>query len=121
MTMSAIAEAIELARAGNSRAAADLLQGEFETLQTPERLIELCEWIANCFEGLYDFVQAGNWYEMAGELILAERSSIYPVRAIRAVDEYEKALLCYHRAEDIEFIERCNEVVRALRSSCASS
>ncbi len=119
--MSGIAEAIELAKTGNSRAAADLLQGEFETFQAPERMVELCEWIATCFEGLDDFVQAGNWYEMAGELILAERSAIYPVRAIRAADEYEKALLCYRRAEDEEFVERCNQVVRELRSSCASS
>lgn len=119
--MSTIAEAIELARTGNSRAAADLLQGQFETLQTPERMVELCEWIATCFEGLDDNVQAGNWYEMAGELILAERSAIYPVRAIRAVDEYEKALECYRRAMDEEFVERCTQVLRELRSSCASS
>ncbi len=119
--MSAIAEAIELARAGNGGAAADLLQGQFETLQTPERMVELCEWIATCFEGLDDNFQAGNWYEMAGELILGEMSAIYPVRAIRAVDEYEKALECYRRVMDEEFVERCTEVIRELRGSCASS
>jgi tetratricopeptide (TPR) repeat protein len=119
--MSDITEAIELASAGNSRAATDMLREEFEKLQTPERMVELCEWIATCFENLDDYVQAGSWYEMAGELILSDRNAIYPIRAFQAVNEYERALECYYRGEEEEFIERCSAIVHQLRSSCAGS
>ncbi|MBI3022608.1 MAG: hypothetical protein HYY68_02635 [Thaumarchaeota archaeon] len=68
-------EVFELARLGNSRAAAEMLRQELERFQVQGHAVELCEWLVNCFGNLEEYGQAGNWYETAGELILSEQGS----------------------------------------------
>ena len=119
--MSGITDAMELARAGKSKLASDMLRNEFDRLNTPERMVELCEWLAVCFEGLEDYEQAASWYETAGQYILSEPRARYPVQEMESLREYEKALECYEQIDDIEGIQRCGAMMADLRRSCASS
>jgi tetratricopeptide (TPR) repeat protein len=125
---SSINEAFELARLGDQTGAVELLRHEFEKLQSPARRIDLCEWIANCFEKLQDFAQAGAWYEAAGELILAQVGSPLPAAAVDAFREYRLALDCYERSDDNNDdddaagdIERCSEILARIKHSFSSS
>src|SRR4029077_8116560 len=94
-------EVVQLAKIGEKDAAATLLRDEFVRLQSPEQRVDLCKWIASCFEGLEEYESAAEWYEMTGLLSLSETSS--PVaNAIRALPEYEKARAYYKMCEDQE-------------------
>ncbi|MCS4539389.1 MAG: hypothetical protein HYU03_01690 [Thaumarchaeota archaeon] len=53
-------EVFELARLGNSRAAAEMLRQELERFQVQGHAVELCEWLVNCFGNLEEYGQAGN-------------------------------------------------------------
>ena len=119
--MASISEAFELAKLGNQTQAAEILRHEFEKLQSPGRRIDLCEWIADCFEKLQDYNHAGNWYEMAGELILAQMGAAMPSAVVNAFREYERAMDCYERGDELEDVERCDQILRVLRRSFASS
>jgi hypothetical protein len=119
--LTSISEAYDLAKLGNQTGAAEILRHEFEKLQSPGRRIDLCEWIADCFERLQDYIQAGNWYEMAGELILAQVGSSMPAAVVTAFREYERALECYELGNEVGDVERCDQILKMLRLSFASS
>jgi tetratricopeptide (TPR) repeat protein len=119
--LASISEAFELAKLGNQAQAAEVLRHEFEKLQSPGRRIDLCEWIADCFEKLQEYTQAGNWYEMAGELILSQVGTSMPAAVVNAFREYERALDCYERGNEAEDVERCDQILGILRRSFASS
>jgi tetratricopeptide (TPR) repeat protein len=119
--LESISHAIELAKMGNSQAAANMIKEEFERLQSSGRLVELCEWLAICFEKLEDYDQAGSWYETAGEVILSNSDSQIQLRAIHAIREYEMALDCYRQSANEELIGRCIIILNNLKRSCASA
>ncbi len=119
--MATVGDAFELARLGNKDGAAEMLRHEFEKLQSPAHRIDLCEWIADCFERLEDFTQAGNWYETAGDLILAQVGVSVSAAVVNAYREYERALACYERGEEIEDVERCCQILTALKNSFAAA
>jgi tetratricopeptide (TPR) repeat protein len=118
--MVTVAEAFDLARSGNREAAADVLKQEFLRLQSTDQKVELCEWIANCFESLNDFEQAADWYEMAGALSLSERGSPL-TNALMALKHYERALACHERGDDSETVEECLRIIRDLRHAYSAS
>ena len=124
--MVGVAEAFDLARGGNRELAARILRQEFEKLQSPNQKVELCEWIANCFEDLHDFDQAADWYEMAAALSLSQTGSPL-INAIMATREYEKAVECYDlRVKDgdedaTESIQKCLEMIRGLNHEYAAA
>jgi len=99
----------------------EIVRHEFEKLQSPSRGIELCEWLAHWFERLEDHVQAGSWYETAGELILAQFGTSPSAAAVSALPEYEKALECYERAGVGDDSERCSRILLELRHLFAST
>ncbi len=115
-----VSEAFDLARSGNRRAAADALKQEFARLQSSDQRVELCEWIADCFENLRDYEQAAEWYEMAGALSLSETGSPL-ANALMAITEYERALGCRERCDDAELIEECLRVISDLRRAYSAS
>ena len=82
-------DVIQMARMGKRDVAAILLKEEFGKLQSPEQRVNLCKWIASCFEGLEEYASAAEWYEMSGLLSLGETSSDV-ANAIRALPEYGK-------------------------------
>jgi hypothetical protein len=102
-----------LAKIGKRDLAASLLKEEFDKLQSPEQRVNLCKWIALCFENLEDFGSAAEWYEMTGLLSLRETSSEI-ANATRALPEYEKARIYYTMSEDDEKAELCSSVIEQL-------
>ncbi len=73
--MVSVSEVFDLARSGERATAVSVLKQEFQRLQSSEHKVQLCEWIASCFENLNDYEQAAEWYEMAGLLSLSETGS----------------------------------------------
>ena len=113
-------DVLQLAKIGRQDAAAILLKEEFGRLQSPEQRVNLCKWIALCFEGLEDFGSAAEWYEMTGLLSLGETSSDV-ANAIRALPEYEKARNYYALCEDEEKLELCSSVIQQLNKCFVAS
>jgi hypothetical protein len=113
-------DAIHLAKIGKSDVAAILLKEEFGKLQSPEQRVDLCKWIASCFEGLREYASAAEWHEMSGLFLLGETSSD-AANAIRALPEYEKALAYYTMCEDEERVELCTSVISQLQKCFMAS
>ena len=110
-----------IARRGDHRTAAYLLREEFEEMRSSPQRVDLCEWIARCFYQLEQFGEAGNWYEAAGQLILAEPSVPLQIKALTALKPYESALECYEQVQDQDTITECSEMLHQLRKACASA
>jgi len=113
-------DAVHIARIGNKDTAAILLREEFGRLQSPAQRVDLCRWIAECFEGLRDYASAAEWHEMTGLFLLGETSSD-EANALRALPEYEKALAHYSICEDDEKVEFCSSVMAQLRRCFSAS
>ena len=113
-------DALQMATIGKRDVAAMLLKEEFVKLQSPEQRVNLCRWIAACFEGLGDYGSAAEWYEMSGLLSLGETSSDV-ANAIRALPEYEKARAYYVMCEDEEKVELCSSVIEQLNKCFVAS
>lgn len=106
-------DVLHMVKMGQRDVAAILLKEEFGRLQSPEQRVDLCKWIAGCFEGLGEYASAAEWYEMTGLLSLGETSSDV-ANAIRALPEYEKARAYYSICEDDEKEELCSSVIEQL-------
>jgi len=113
-------DVLQLAKIGKRDAAAILLREEFGKLQSPDQRVNLCKWIASCFEGLDEYESAAEWYEMTGLLSLAETSSDV-ANAIRALPEYEKAREYYTMCGDEEKVELCTSVISQLNRCFVAS
>lgn len=105
-------------RSGNP--AVCLLREQFERLATSQRSASDCEWIADCLYQLEQYGDAADWYEMAGDLILAG-SAPAQLRALSALGTFEKALECHALDRDEESFREISEMTRALRRTCASA
>jgi hypothetical protein len=113
-------DVLRLAKIGMKDAATILLREEFGKMQSPEQRVDLCRWIASCFEGLQDYASAAEWYEMTGLLSLGETSSD-AANAIRALPEYEKARDYYTTCGDEEKVELCTSVIAQLNKCFVAS
>jgi hypothetical protein len=113
-------DVLQLAKTGKKDAAAILLKEEFGKLQSPEQRVNLCKWIASCFEGLEEYGSAAEWYEMTGFLSLGETSSEV-ANTIRALPEYEKARAYYIMCEDEEKVDLCSSVIAQLKKCFVAS
>lgn len=118
--MVSVSEVFDLARSGEREAAASVLKEEFQRLQSSEQKVQLCEWIASCFENLNDYSQAAEWYEMAGLLSLSETGSDL-INALMALEQYEKALGCHEQGDDAESAEKCLQIIRELSHAYSAS
>ena len=110
---------LEKMRSGN--AAVYLLRDQFERFSSSPQKVEACESIANCFDQLEQYSDAADWYETAGRLILAEPSLAPAVKALSALDDYEKARECYRKGDDDERFTECSTLIRELKRACASA
>ena len=113
-------DVLNLAKIGMKDAAANLLKEEFVKLQSPEQRVDLCKWIASCFEGIEEFESAAEWYEMTGLLSLGETSS-ETANAIRALPEYEKARTYYKMCGDEERAAICSSIISQLNGCFVAS
>ena len=110
---------LEKMRSGN--AAVYVLREQFERFASSPQRLDVCESIAHCFYQLEQYDDAGTWYETTGRLILSQPTSPATLKALDALEEYERALDCYRRNEDEERFTECSELIRQLKRACASS
>ena len=106
-------------RSGNP--AVYLLREQFEKFTSSPQKLDVCESIAHCFYQLEQYEDAANWYETAGRIILAGPNTLPAVKALLALDEYERALECYGRDENDEKFTECSTLIADLRRACASA
>jgi tetratricopeptide (TPR) repeat protein len=110
---------VEKMRSGN--AALYLLKEQFEKFSSSPQKVDACESIASCFYQLEQFDDAAGWFETAGRLILSEPSVTPALKALGALDDYEKALDCYRKGDDEEKFTECSTLIRELKRACASA
>jgi tetratricopeptide (TPR) repeat protein len=106
-------------RSGNP--AIYLLKEQFERFAGSPQKLDVCESIAVCFYQLEQYQDAANWYETAGRLIMSEPSTPPTLKAMAALNEYEKALECYRRDDDDGSFAECSTLIRELRRASASA
>jgi tetratricopeptide (TPR) repeat protein len=109
----------EKMRSGNE--AVYVLKDQFERFSSSPHKVDACESIASCFYQLEQYDDAAGWYETAGRLILAEPSITPTIKALNALDDYEKALDCYRRGDDEDRFTECSSLIRELKRACAST
>ena len=96
-----------------------MLRERFESFASSRYTPEACEGIALCLRQLGQFVEAGGWYEAAGKLVF-DRQELRPeLRALLAVEEYEKAVECYRDCGDAGAEADCSTVLAGLKRACA--
>lgn len=106
-------------RSGN--AAIYLLREQFERFSSSPQKVDACESIARCFYQLEQYDDAAGWYETAGRLILSEPSLTPAIKALNALEDYEKARDCYRKGDDEEKFTECSSLIRELNRACASA
>lgn len=119
--MSDFSESFRFEKMRSGNAAVYVLREQFERFASSSQRLDVCESIAHCFYQLEQYDDAGTWYETAGRLILSQPTSPDTLKALDALEEYEKALDCYRRNEDEERFTECSELIRQLKRACASS
>jgi tetratricopeptide (TPR) repeat protein len=115
------AERFRLSKMRSGNAAVYLLKEQFERFLTSPRRVDVCEWVASCLYQLEQYNDAADWYEVAGQLLLAEPGSPPAIRALFALDDYQKALECHRRDDNDEAFEEVSGMIRQLRKACASA
>ncbi|MDV3243698.1 MAG: hypothetical protein LYZ66_00825 [Nitrososphaerales archaeon] len=108
---------VQSMRSGNP--AVYLLKEQFESFVGSSHRVDSCDWIARCFYQLEQYGEAGSWYEAAGSLLYSTQGLRPELRALTALEEYERALECYERAGDENSMDDCSAVVERLRRACA--
>lgn len=106
-------------RSGN--AAVYQLREQFEKFASAPQKVEVCDSIGHCLFQLEQYGDAAGWFETAGRLILSEPSVTPALKALAALDEYERALECYRRGEDDDRYAECSNLIAQLRRACASA
>jgi len=110
---------VEKMRSGN--AAVYLLKEQFEKFSSSPQKVDACESIASCFYQLEEYDDAAGWYETAGRLILSEPTLTPAMKALNALEDYEKARECYRKGDDEEKFTECSSLIRELMRACASA
>jgi len=119
--MSDFSEAFRFDRMRSGNPAVYLLREQFEKFAASLQKLDACESIAHCFYQLEQYEDAANWYETAGRIILSGPTTPQAIKAMAALDEYERALDCYRRDDDDEKFAECSSLIGELRRACASA
>lgn len=109
----------EKMRSGN--AAVYELREQLEKFSSTPAKAEACEDIAQSFFQLEQYGEAANWYEAAGRLILSGGTPAPVMKALLALEPYEKAVECYELSKDEDGFTECSTLLRELRRACASA
>jgi len=119
--MADFSEAFRFDKMRSGNPAVYLLREQFEKFAASPQRLDVCESIAHCFYQLEQYEDAANWYETAGRIILSGPNTPPAVKAMYALDQYEKALECYRHEDDDERFTECSTLIRELRRACASA
>ncbi len=119
--MADFSEAFRFDRMRSGNPAVYLLREQFEKFADSPQKLDVCDSIAHCFYQLEQYQDAASWYETAGRIILSGPSTPSAIKAMSALDEYERALECYRRNDDGEKFTECSTLIGELRRACASA
>ena len=96
-----------------------LLREQFGSIASSSHKADACDGIAGSLRQLGQVVEAAKWYEAAA-LLMYNRSELRPeLRALYAVEEYEKALECHLQGGDNDALADCSDLVKLMRRICA--
>ena len=96
-----------------------LLREQFGSFAGSPHKADACDHIAGSLRELGQASEAAMWYEVSGAL-MCERAELNPqLRAMYALEEYEKALECHKEARDADSVADCSEIIVGLRKACA--
>jgi tetratricopeptide (TPR) repeat protein len=96
-----------------------LLREQFGSFAGSPHKADACDSIAGSLRQLGQVGEAAKWYEAAGALMY-ERAELRPeLRALYAIEEYEKALECHTEMGDADAETDCSELLDGLRKACA--
>ena len=109
----------EKMRSGN--AAVYKLREQLEKFSSAPVKEDACREIAQSFYQLEQYGDAANWYEAAGRLILNLGTPAPTMKALLALEPYEKALECYELSKDDEGFTECSTLLKELKRACASA
>jgi len=96
-----------------------LLREQFGSFAGSPHKADACDSIAGSLREIGQAEEAAKWYEVAGALTYGRAELRPELRAMYAVEEYEKALECHAEAGDAEAVADCRELLRGLRKVCA--
>jgi tetratricopeptide (TPR) repeat protein len=119
--MADFSEAFRFDRMRSGNPAVYLLREQFEKFAASPHRLDVCESIAHFFYQLEQYEDAASWYETAGRIILSGPSTPQAIKAMSALDEFERALDCYRRDDNDERITECSTLIGELRRACASA
>lgn len=119
--MSDFSDAFKVEKMRSGNAAVYILKDQFEKFSSTPHKVDACESIAVCFYQLEQFEDAAGWYETAGRLILSEPSATPALKALNALEDYEKARDCYSRGDDDEKFTEVSNLIAGLKRACASA
>ncbi len=119
--MADFAESLRFSKMRSGNPTVYLLREQFEKFAGTPQKLDVCESIAHCLYQLEQYEDAAGWYETAGRIILSGPGTSVPIKALSALEEYEKALDCYTRDDDEERFTECSTLINQLRRACASA
>ncbi len=97
------------------------LREQLEKFSSAPLRADACEEIAKSFFQLEQYGDAANWYEAAGRLLLTGSTPAPTMKALLAIEPYERALECYELSKDDDGFTECSVFLRELRRACASA
>jgi len=96
-----------------------LLREQFGSFAGSPHKADACDTIASSLRQLGQAGEAAMWYEAAA-VMMSERIDQRPeIRAMYAMEEYEKALACHTEVGDADAKAECKEILVGLRRACA--
>jgi hypothetical protein len=112
-------EAFHVQKMNSGNPVVYLLREQFGSFVGSPHKADACDKIAGSLRQLGQVGEAATWYEAAGALMF-ERAELRPeLRALYAVEEFEKALECHVQDGDAEARADCLELLDSLRKMCA--
>jgi hypothetical protein len=96
-----------------------LLREQFGSFAGSPHKADACDGIAGSLREIGQAAEAAAWYETSAALMCARIELGPEIRAMYAMEEYEKAMECHTEAGDLEAAADCLEILADLRKACA--
>jgi hypothetical protein len=119
--MGELVDAFRVSKMRSGNPVVYMLREQFEKFAGSPQKLDVCESIAHCLYQLEQYEDAASWYETAGRLILSGAGTPPAIKAMSALEEYERALECYSRDDDDEGFSECSTMIGELKRACASA
>lgn len=96
-----------------------MLRDEYSNFVSSPQKADACDRFADSLRQLGRPGEAAMWYEAAGSLICGRTELRPEIRAVFAIEEYERALECHLLEGDIDAEADLIGLLKGLRKECA--